>query len=51
MSKPREKIALHIDDQDIQKTVKDYLLTNPEIMIEMQLILQEKPEKQSKQKN
>ncbi|WP_244614194.1 hypothetical protein [Bartonella quintana] len=45
LSKPREKITSHIDDQDIQKTVKDCLLTNPEIMIEMQLILQGKARK------
>ncbi|EJF77922.1 Thiol:disulfide interchange protein DsbA precursor [Candidatus Bartonella washoeensis] len=47
----KEKITPHIDDQDIQKIVREYLLTHPEIMIEMQLILQEKLEKQSKQES
>ncbi|KEC55046.1 DsbA family protein [Bartonella koehlerae] len=49
LSKLREKIISRIDDHGIQKVVRDYLLTNPEIMIEMQLILQEKLEEQSAQ--
>lgn len=49
LSKLREKITPHIDDHDIQKIIRDYLLTNPEIIIEMQLILQDKLEKQSAQ--
>ncbi|OLL55231.1 DsbA family protein [Bartonella henselae] len=49
LSKLREKITPRIDDHDIQKIIRDYLLTNPEIIIEMQLILQDKLEKQSAQ--
>ncbi|WP_019221818.1 DsbA family protein [Bartonella senegalensis] len=49
LSKLREKITPPIDNHDIQKIVRDYLLTHPEIMIEMQLILQEKLEEQSAQ--
>ncbi|EJF75119.1 DsbA family protein [Bartonella alsatica] len=47
--KLKKKITPYIDDHDIKKIIKDYLLTNPEIIIEMQLILQEKLEKRSKQ--
>ncbi|WP_455475358.1 DsbA family protein [Bartonella sp. B17] len=50
LSKLKEKIATHINDHDIQKIVRDYLLTNPEIMIQMQLILQEKLEKQKEKR-
>ncbi|GAA5106804.1 DsbA family protein [Bartonella jaculi] len=50
LTKLREKITPHIDDHDIRKIIREYLLTHPEIMIEMQLILQEKLEKQSEQK-
>ncbi|WP_273759916.1 DsbA family protein [Bartonella sp. ML70XJBT.G] len=49
LSKLKEKITPQIDNHDIQKIVRDYLLTHPEIMIEMQLILQEKLEKKSAQ--
>ncbi|WP_336294693.1 DsbA family protein [Bartonella sp. CB169] len=49
LSKLKEKITPHIDDHDIQKIVRDYLLANPEIMIKMQFILQEKLEKQREQ--
>ncbi|EJF82249.1 DsbA family protein [Bartonella doshiae] len=47
--KLRKKIAPRINEQDIQKIVKNYLLTNPEIMIQMHHALQEKMEKQNKQ--
>ncbi|WP_208435880.1 DsbA family protein [Bartonella phoceensis] len=50
LSKLKEKIIPRIDDQDIQKIVRDYLLTNPEVMIEMQLILQAKLEKEDEKK-
>ncbi|WP_455474885.1 thioredoxin domain-containing protein [Bartonella sp. B30(2025)] len=46
LSKLKKKIALHTDDHDIQNIVREYLLTNPEIMIQMQIILQEKLKKQ-----
>lgn len=49
LSKLKDKITPHIDADNIQKIVRDYLLTNPEILIEMQLILQEKLEKQNEQ--
>lgn len=49
LSKLKEKITPQIDNHDIQKIVRDYLLTHPEIMIEMQFILQEKLEKKSAQ--
>ncbi|GAA5094094.1 DsbA family protein [Bartonella acomydis] len=47
LSKLKKKITIPIDDYNIQKIVRDYLLTHPEIMIEMQLTLQEKLEKKS----
>ncbi|WP_455481392.1 DsbA family protein [Bartonella sp. B12(2025)] len=50
LSKLKEKITPRINDHDIQRIIRDYLLTNPEIMIKMQLILQEKMEKQREQK-
>ncbi|UTO29232.1 DsbA family protein [Bartonella harrusi] len=50
LSKLKEKLIPLVDDYDIQKIVREYLLTNPEIMIEMQLILQEKLENKNKQK-
>ncbi|WP_413154636.1 DsbA family protein [Bartonella sp. cb54] len=50
LSKLKEKIVPYINDHDIQKVVKDYLLTNPEIMIQMQFILQEKLEKLEEQR-
>ncbi|MBB5073033.1 protein-disulfide isomerase [Bartonella callosciuri] len=50
LSKLKERITPRIDDHNIQKIVRDYLLTHPEIMIEMQLTLQEKFEKQIEQK-
>ncbi|MBX4335707.1 DsbA family protein [Bartonella raoultii] len=49
LSKLKDKITPHIDTHNIQKIVRDYLLTNPEILIEMQFILQEKLEKQNEQ--
>ncbi|ENN93577.1 DsbA family protein [Bartonella bovis] len=42
LSKLSEKITPSINDDYIREIVKDYLLKNPEIMIEMQLVLQEK---------
>ncbi|WP_455482568.1 DsbA family protein [Bartonella sp. B35(2025)] len=51
LSKLREKIIPHIDDYHLQKILKDYLLANPEIMVQMQLILQEKLEKQNEKKS
>ncbi|WP_455478416.1 DsbA family protein [Bartonella sp. B10] len=45
LSQLKEKVVPYTSDHDIQKIVKDYLLENPEIMIQMQLILQEKLEK------
>ncbi|EJF87987.1 hypothetical protein ME1_00951 [Bartonella vinsonii subsp. arupensis OK-94-513] len=50
LSKLKKKLTPLINDHDIQNIVRDYLLTHPEIMIEMQLILQEKLEKNSEQK-
>ncbi len=50
LSKLKEKITPRIDDHDIRKIIRDYLLTHPEIMIEMQLSLEEKLEKKSEQK-
>ncbi len=47
LSKFKEKVTPHIDSHHIQQTVREYLLTHPEIMIEMQLILQDKLEKQN----
>ncbi|WP_330167638.1 DsbA family protein [Bartonella grahamii] len=49
--KLKEKIIPHTDSHHIQQVVKEYLLTHPEIMIEMQLILQEKMEKQNEYEN
>ncbi len=34
----------HTDSHHIQQIIREYLLTHPEIMIEMQLILQDKLE-------
>ncbi|WP_455480139.1 DsbA family protein [Bartonella sp. B23] len=50
LSKLKEKLALSVDENDIQKIVRNYLLANPEIMIEMQLILQEKLKNKIEQK-
>ncbi|EJF76930.1 hypothetical protein ME7_00680 [Bartonella birtlesii LL-WM9] len=50
LSELKKKIVPPIDDYDLQRIVRDYLLTHPEIMIEMQLVLQEKLEKKSEQK-
>ncbi len=47
LSKLKEKVTPHIDSHYIQQIVREYLLTHPEIMIEMQLILQDKLEKQN----
>lgn len=47
LSKLKEKVTPHIDSHHIQQIVREYLLTHPEIMIEMQLILQDKLEKQN----
>ncbi|WP_175869084.1 DsbA family protein [Bartonella gabonensis] len=47
LSKLKEKVTPHIDSYHIQQIVREYLLTHPEIMIEMQLILQDKLEKQN----
>lgn len=47
LSKLKEKVTPHIDSHHIQQIVRDYLITHPEIMIEMQLILQDKLEKQN----
>ncbi|WP_144753485.1 DsbA family protein [Bartonella saheliensis] len=47
LSKLKEKVTPHIDSHQIQQIVREYLLTHPEIMIEMQLILQDKLEKQN----
>ncbi|WP_144755487.1 DsbA family protein [Bartonella saheliensis] len=49
LSKLKEKITPQIDNRDIQKIVRDYLLTHPEILIEMQINLQEKLEKENAQ--
>lgn len=49
LSKLREKITPHIDNHEIQKIIRNYLLNHPEIMIEMQLTLQEKLEKKNAQ--
>ncbi|MCZ2204226.1 DsbA family protein [Bartonella sp. A05] len=57
LSKFSEKLIPYITNNHIQQTndkyiqqiVKNYLLNNPEIMIEVQMILQEKMEKQYKQ--
>ncbi|EJF82930.1 DsbA family protein [Bartonella rattimassiliensis] len=51
LSKLKEKITPHIDSHLIQQIVREYLLTHPEIMIEMQLILQDKLEKQNEYEN
>ncbi|WP_332061099.1 DsbA family protein [Bartonella sp. CB74] len=50
LSKLKEKIAPYINDHDIQEVVKNYLLTNPEIMIQMQFVLQKKLEKLEEQR-
>ncbi|WP_156850811.1 DsbA family protein [Bartonella refiksaydamii] len=50
LSNLKEKITPRIDDHDIQKIIRDYLLAHPEIIIEMQLSLEEKLEKESEQK-
>ncbi|WP_375665602.1 DsbA family protein [Bartonella sp. TT121SHDZB] len=42
LSKLKETMAPHTDSQHIQQIVREYLLTHPEILIEMQLILQDK---------
>lgn len=47
LSKLKEKITPHTDSHHIQQIVREYLLTHPEIMIEMQLILQDKLEQQN----
>ncbi|WP_375632206.1 MULTISPECIES: DsbA family protein [unclassified Bartonella] len=47
LSKLKEKMIPHTDSHHIQQIVREYLLTHPEIMIEMQLILQDKLEKQN----
>ncbi|AQX28064.1 Protein-disulfide isomerase [Bartonella sp. JB63] len=49
LSRFSDKSTKNINDNYIRQIVRDYLLNNPEIMIEMQLILQEKFE-QSHQK-
>ncbi|WP_336276897.1 DsbA family protein [Bartonella sp. CB178] len=51
LAKLKEKISPLISNYDIQETIREYLLANPEIMIQMQLILQEKIEKQKKQRD
>ncbi|PIT70463.1 DsbA family protein [Bartonella tribocorum] len=51
LSKLKEKITPHTDSHHIQQMIREYLLTHPEIMIEMQLILQEKLEKQNEYEN
>ncbi|WP_212112611.1 DsbA family protein [Bartonella queenslandensis] len=47
LSKLKEKMPPHTDSHHIQQIVREYLLTHPEIMIEMQLILQDKLQKQN----
>ncbi|ALE03836.1 DsbA family protein [Bartonella ancashensis] len=47
LSELSKKIMLNIDNRYIQNTIRNYLLQNPEIMIEMQLILQKKVDKQN----
>nr|CBI82174.1 Outer membrane protein [Bartonella schoenbuchensis R1]CDP80064.1 outer membrane protein [Bartonella schoenbuchensis] len=42
LSKLSEKLTTRTNDDYIREIVKDYLLQNPEIMIEMQLVLQKK---------
>ncbi|WP_026501132.1 DsbA family protein [Bartonella clarridgeiae] len=42
LSKLSEKSTKNINDNYIRQIIRDYLLNNPEIMIEMQFILQEK---------
>ncbi|WP_019218577.1 DsbA family protein [Bartonella florencae] len=49
LSELKEKITSPLNENDIQKIVRDYLLKNPEIIIEMQLALQEKLEKRNEQ--
>ncbi|WP_375650317.1 DsbA family protein [Bartonella sp. OT172YNZD] len=51
LSKLKEKMVPHTDSHHIQQIVREYLLTHPEILIEMQLILQDKLEKQNKYEN
>ncbi|MBB4076917.1 protein-disulfide isomerase [Bartonella fuyuanensis] len=51
LSKLKEKIISHTDSHYIQQIIREYLLTHPEIMIEMQLILQNKLEKQTEYEN
>ncbi|OPB31613.1 DsbA family protein [Bartonella sp. AR 15-3] len=49
LSKLREKSTKNINDDHIREIIRGYLLNNPEIMIEMQLILQEKFEQRRQQ--
>ncbi|MCL6230041.1 DsbA family protein [Bartonella bilalgolemii] len=49
LSKLSEKNTKNINDDYIRQIIRDYLLNNPEIMIEMQLILQEKFEQHRQQ--
>ncbi|WP_407966055.1 DsbA family protein [Bartonella sp. C271] len=49
LSKLSEKSTKNINDDYIRQIIRDYLLNNPEIMIEMQLILQEKFEQHRQQ--
>ncbi|WP_019223269.1 DsbA family protein [Bartonella rattaustraliani] len=51
LSKLEEKITPRIDHHAIQKIIREYLLSHPEILIEMQLALQEKIEKQNEKKS
>ncbi|WP_142416800.1 DsbA family protein [Bartonella massiliensis] len=47
LSKLKEKMTPNTNAHYIQQIIREYLLTHPEIMIEMQLILQDKLEKQN----
>ncbi|AQX18302.1 MULTISPECIES: DsbA family protein [Bartonella] len=49
LSKFSEKSTKSISDDYIRQIIRDYLLNNPEIMIEMQFILQEKFEQRRQQ--
>ncbi|WP_375623689.1 MULTISPECIES: DsbA family protein [unclassified Bartonella] len=51
LSKFKEKMVPHTDSHHIQQIFREYLLTHPEILIEMQLILQDKLEKQNEYEN
>ncbi|MET3559978.1 protein-disulfide isomerase [Bartonella japonica] len=51
LSKLKEKVTPQIDDRAIHKIIREYLLTNPEILIEMQIALQEKLEKENEKKS